>query len=71
LETSRFGDELGAQPALHIVNADDGLKLWVSGVRLIDDWGYTPYTRYAKLRLAAKQRYAIKLELIKAISRFA
>ena len=32
-------------------NADDGLRIWVNGVKLIDDWGYTPNTRYAKLKL--------------------
>jgi endo-1,4-beta-xylanase len=45
-----------------IVNADDGVRLWVNGVKLIEDWDYTPYTRYGKLRLEANKRYAIKLE---------
>lgn len=45
-----------------IVNADDGLRLWVNGVKLIDDWNYTPETRYAKLRLEANKRYAIRVD---------
>jgi endo-1,4-beta-xylanase len=44
------------------VKADDGLKLWVNGVKLIDDWNYTPNTRYAKLRLEANKSYAIKID---------
>lgn len=42
--------------------ADDGLRLWVNGVRLIDDWNYTPEKRYAKLRLEAGKRYAIRID---------
>jgi endo-1,4-beta-xylanase len=42
--------------------ADDGLRLWVNGVKLIDDWNYTPNVRYAKLRLEANKRYAIRMD---------
>jgi endo-1,4-beta-xylanase len=45
-----------------ITNADDGLRLWVNGVKIIDDWTYSPHTRYAKLRLQANVAYAIKIE---------
>jgi endo-1,4-beta-xylanase len=45
-----------------MATADDGLRLWVNGVKLIDDWEYTPEKRYARLRLEAGQRYAIKIE---------
>ncbi len=45
-----------------VANADDGFRLWVNGVKLIDEWYYTPYVRCAKLRLEANKRYAIKLE---------
>jgi endo-1,4-beta-xylanase len=44
------------------VNADDGVRLWVNGVKLIDSWNYTPETRYAKLRLEANKRYAIRVD---------
>jgi endo-1,4-beta-xylanase len=45
-----------------IAKADDGLRLWVNGVKLIDDWNYTPNVRYAKLRLEANKRYAIRID---------
>jgi endo-1,4-beta-xylanase len=45
-----------------IVHADDGVRLWVNGVKLIDDWGYRSGNRFAKLRLEAGKAYAIKLE---------
>lgn len=50
-----------------IINADDGIRLWVNGVKLIDELGYTPHTRYAKLRLQANKNYAIKLEYSESI----
>jgi endo-1,4-beta-xylanase len=43
-------------------SADDGLRLWVNGIKLIDDWEYSPEKRYAKLRLEANKAYAIKIE---------
>jgi endo-1,4-beta-xylanase len=45
-----------------IAQADDGLRLWVNGIKLIDDWAYTPEQRYARLRLEANKRYAIRIE---------
>jgi hypothetical protein len=43
--------------------ADDGVRLWVNGVNLIDDWTYQPNTeRKADIKLTANQRYAIKIE---------
>jgi endo-1,4-beta-xylanase len=45
-----------------IVNADDGLRLWVNGIKLIDSWDYAPDTRYAKLRLEANKTYALRLD---------
>jgi endo-1,4-beta-xylanase len=43
-------------------NADDGLRLWVNGVKLMDSWDYAPYRKHAKLKLEANKRYAIRLE---------
>lgn len=43
-------------------NADDGLRLWVNGVKIINSWEYSPYPRYGKLRLEAGKRYAIRID---------
>jgi endo-1,4-beta-xylanase len=51
-----------------IVNADDGVRLWVNGVKLIDSWTYTSDTRYAKLRLEANKAYAIRLDYHDGVS---
>ena len=53
------------QPYTFYVKADDGVRLWVNGVKLIDKWvnvgAATEYTSGA-ISLAANQKYAIKLE---------
>ncbi|NJK46717.1 MAG: hypothetical protein HC933_22900, partial [Pleurocapsa sp. SU_196_0] len=38
-----------------ILNADDGVRLWVNGVRLVNRWEYAPHTDYAKLKLRGWQ----------------
>lgn len=44
-------------------NSDDGVRLWVNGQRLIDNWSDHPPTRdSATITLAAGQRYDIALE---------
>jgi endo-1,4-beta-xylanase len=43
-------------------SADDGLRVWVNGVRIIDSWAYSPYPRYGKLRLEANKRYTIRID---------
>lgn len=45
-----------------IVNADDGVRLWVNGVQIMNRWYYDSNTLYGKLRLSAGQQYSIKLE---------
>ena len=45
-------------------NADDGVRLWVNGRLLVDDWQTHPATlrRATPIRLTAGVRYSIKLE---------
>ncbi len=43
-------------------DADEGLRVWVNGVKLIDRWGYHDYIDYSKLKLEANKKYAIKIE---------
>jgi endo-1,4-beta-xylanase len=45
-----------------IANADDGLRVWVNGVKLIDRWAFHKFTDYSKLKLEANKKYAIKIE---------
>jgi endo-1,4-beta-xylanase len=45
-----------------IVNADDGVRLWVNGVNIINRWYYDPNTLYGKIKLDAGQAYNIRLE---------
>jgi endo-1,4-beta-xylanase len=44
------------------IKADDGVRFWVNGVKLMDSWNYTPETRYAKLRLEANKAYAMRID---------
>ena len=45
-------------------NADDGVRLWVNGVQLINDWNAHPpvVNNGASINLTAGQRYDIRLE---------
>jgi endo-1,4-beta-xylanase len=43
-------------------SADDGIRLWVNGVKIIDSWAYSPYPRYGKLRLEANKPYSIRID---------
>jgi endo-1,4-beta-xylanase len=43
-------------------SADDGLRLWVNGVRIMDSWEYSPYPRYGKLRLEAGKTYTVRID---------
>lgn len=45
-------------------SADDGVRLWVNGRQLIDDWHVHPSTihRATPIRLTAGQRYSIRLD---------
>lgn len=45
-------------------NADDGVRLWVNGVQLINDWNAHPpvVNNGASINLTAGQRYNIRLE---------
>jgi hypothetical protein len=45
-----------------IADADDGLRVWVNGVKLIDRWAYHKFIDYSKLKLEANKKYAIKVE---------
>jgi GH35 family endo-1,4-beta-xylanase len=47
-----------------IVSADDGVRLWVNGVKLIDRFSYGPFVNYGKLKLTANTAYAVKLEYL-------
>ena len=44
------------------VNADDGVRLWVDGRLLIDDWAENPGERSAGIRLTANHKHDIRLE---------
>lgn len=44
------------------VNADDGVRLWVDGRLLIDDWREHPGERSAGIRLTANHKHDIRLE---------
>jgi endo-1,4-beta-xylanase len=50
-----------------IITADDGIRLWVNNVKLIDEWGYRPDPMYGKLRLEAGKRYSIRLEYYEGV----
>jgi hypothetical protein len=41
---------------------DDGVRLWVNGVKLIDGWTTQRATRSGTIRLEANRRYDIKME---------
>ncbi|HEY5921606.1 MAG TPA: CARDB domain-containing protein, partial [Kofleriaceae bacterium] len=42
---------------------DDGVRLWVNGVQLVNDWtGHAPTERWGDIALVAGQRYVIRLE---------
>ncbi len=43
-------------------DADDGLRVWVNGVKVIDRWAYHKFTDYGKLKLEANKKYAVKVE---------
>ncbi len=45
-----------------MTNADDGVRVWVNNVKLIDRWTLSPDLDYGKLKLQAGKSYAIKLE---------
>jgi len=49
--------------------ADDGVRLWVNGKKLIDDWKDHPpvLMRGVAIKLTAGQRYSIKLEYFEGI----
>jgi endo-1,4-beta-xylanase len=42
--------------------ADEGLRVWVNGVKLIDRWAFHKFTDYSKLKLEAGKKYAIRIE---------
>jgi hypothetical protein len=49
------------------VVADDGARLWVNGVRLVDDWSIHPPAEHSgSLRLRAGVRYDLRLEYFEA-----
>jgi endo-1,4-beta-xylanase len=43
-------------------NADEGLRVWINGVKIIDRWALHRHTDFGKLKLKAGERYAIKIE---------
>jgi endo-1,4-beta-xylanase len=47
-----------------IVPADDGVRLWLNGVKIIDRFRYGPFVNYGKLKLLANQRYTVRLEYL-------
>ncbi len=51
------------QPYTFFVNADDGVRLWVNGVQIVNSWTDTSSERRSStVSLTANQKYAIKLE---------
>jgi endo-1,4-beta-xylanase len=50
-----------------VISADDGIRLWVNNVKLIDEWGYRPDLMYGKLKLEAGKRYSVRLEYYEGV----
>jgi GH35 family endo-1,4-beta-xylanase len=47
-----------------ILPADDGVRLWVNGVKIIDHFQYGPFENFGKLKLEANKRHTIRLEYL-------
>ncbi|HEX8243194.1 MAG TPA: PA14 domain-containing protein, partial [Longimicrobium sp.] len=56
-----------SEPYTFFVTADDGVRLWVNGVLLVDDWAIHPATEHSgTLALRAGVRYDLRLEYFEA-----
>ena len=59
---------LYSQEYTFYTRSDDGIRLWVNGVKLIDNWyGHSVMEDSASIRLVAGQKYQIKLEYFQGV----